>query len=95
MDELLRRMRDPIGRMLAFGHVHIPFVRPWRGRLLVNVASAGLPMDGDRRAAYAILTWDGKQLASRASPGLLQRPVLSSSRCAPAACRAASTSPSA
>lgn len=45
--------------MLAFGHVHVPFVRRWRERLLVNVASAGLPLDGDQRAAYAILTWDG------------------------------------
>jgi len=44
---------------LAFGHVHVPFSRQWRGRLLVNVASVGLPMDGDPRAAYAILTWDG------------------------------------
>lgn len=44
---------------LAFGHLHIPFVRRWRGRLLVDVASAGLPMDGDPRAAYAILTWTG------------------------------------
>jgi len=45
--------------VLAFGHIHIPFVRQWRDRLLVNVASVGLPMDGDRRAAYAILSWDG------------------------------------
>jgi predicted phosphodiesterase len=44
---------------LAFGHVHVPFQRQWRGRLLVNVASVGLPMDGDPRAAWAILTWDG------------------------------------
>ena len=33
--------------------------RRWHDRLLVDVASVGLPMDGDRRAAYAILTWDG------------------------------------
>jgi hypothetical protein len=31
-------------------------VRFWRDRLLVNVASAGLPKDGDARAGYAILT---------------------------------------
>ncbi len=43
---------------LAFGHLHIPFTLRWRERLLVDVASAGLAMDGDRRAAYAILTWD-------------------------------------
>ncbi len=46
--------------VMAFGHVHIPFTRPWRDRLLVNVSSAGLPMDGDPRAAYTILTWDGR-----------------------------------
>lgn len=44
---------------LAFGHVHIPSVRLWRGRLLVNVASVGLSMDGDPRAAYSVLTWAG------------------------------------
>ncbi len=45
---------------LAFGHLHIPFTRHWRDRLLVDVASAGLSMDGDPRAAYAILTWTGQ-----------------------------------
>ena len=28
----------------------------WRGKLLINVASAGLPKDGDSRACYAIVT---------------------------------------
>jgi hypothetical protein len=51
--------REPNWAVLAFGHVHTPFVRRWRGRLLVDVASAGLPMDGDPRAAYALLSWDG------------------------------------
>ncbi len=45
-----------IERTLAFGHLHLPYVRVWRDRLLVNVASAGLPKDGDPRAGYAILT---------------------------------------
>jgi putative phosphoesterase len=44
-------------RTVAFGHLHLPYVRVWRGRTLVNVASAGLPKDGDPRAHYAILTW--------------------------------------
>jgi predicted phosphodiesterase len=48
---------QPAWSALAFGHVHAPFQRQWRGRLLIDVASAGLPMDGDQRAAYAILTW--------------------------------------
>ncbi len=41
---------------IAFGHLHLPYVRMWRGKLLVNVASAGLPKDGDPRACYAIVT---------------------------------------
>lgn len=49
----------PDWQALAFGHIHVPLIRAWRGRLLVDVASAGLPMDGDQRAVYATLTWDG------------------------------------
>jgi predicted phosphodiesterase len=41
---------------MAFGHLHLPYVRVWRDRIFVNVASAGLPKDGDPRAHYAILT---------------------------------------
>jgi predicted phosphodiesterase len=61
LDELLlENGREPSWRCLAFGHVHTPFQRMWRGRLLVNVSSVGLPMDGDHRAVYAVLTWDGR-----------------------------------
>lgn len=43
-------------RTIAFGHLHVPYVRTWRDRTFVNVASAGLPKDGDPRAHYALLT---------------------------------------
>ena len=46
-------------RTIAFGHLHLPYVRLWRGRMLVNVASAGLPKDGDARAHYTIFTRRG------------------------------------
>ena len=50
---------------IAFGHLHIPYVRMWRGKLLVNVSSAGLPKDGDPRVGYAFLVersggWEAK-----------------------------------
>jgi predicted phosphodiesterase len=44
--------------VVAFGHYHVPFVRrldPWT---LVDVASAGMPRDGDQRAVYAVLTFE-------------------------------------
>jgi putative phosphoesterase len=47
---------DETAGTIAFGHLHIPYVRTWRGKLLVNVSSAGLPKDGDPRAGYALLT---------------------------------------
>ncbi len=56
-DDTLERLFDGVPqRTIAFGHLHLPYVRVWRGRTLVNVASAGLPKDGDPRAHYAILT---------------------------------------
>lgn len=57
---LLEDGHEPDWQALAFGHIHIPYQRRWRGRLLADVASVGLPMDGDPRAVYAILTWNGE-----------------------------------
>jgi predicted phosphodiesterase len=53
---LERLIGDERATAIAFGHLHLPYVRMWRGKLLVNVASAGLPKDGDPRAGYAIFT---------------------------------------
>jgi putative phosphoesterase len=55
-DTLERLVGDVVQRTIAFGHLHLSYVRVWRGRTLVNVASAGLPKDGDPQAHYAILT---------------------------------------
>lgn len=55
-ETLVRLVGDERASAIAFGHLHLPYVRIWRGRMLVNVASAGLPKDGDPRACYAIFT---------------------------------------
>jgi predicted phosphodiesterase len=56
-DAFLERVTAGVAeRTIAFGHLHLPYARVWRDRLLVDVASAGLPKDGDPRACYAILT---------------------------------------
>jgi len=66
-DVFLDRMLQGVAeKTIVFGHLHLPYVRLWRDRLLVNVASAGLPKDGDPRANYALLTrrsggWEVKQ----------------------------------
>lgn len=56
-DAMLERLvGNETAAAIAFGHLHLPYARVWHGKLLVNVASAGLPKDGDARASYAILT---------------------------------------
>lgn len=55
-DQLERLFGDVDAAAFAFGHLHLPYARVWRGKLLTCVASAGLPKDGDPRAHYAILT---------------------------------------
>ena len=45
--------------VMAFGHVHIPYVRRVGDKTLFDIASVGLPRDGDRRAAYGIAEWAG------------------------------------
>jgi predicted phosphodiesterase len=60
-DELLAGCTE---RRLIFGHTHLPFARRSQsGVELVNPGSVGMPFDGDRRAAYALL--DGNRVEHR------------------------------
>jgi predicted phosphodiesterase len=55
-DELLAGVTE---RRLIFGHTHLPFARVARGGIaLVNPGSVGMPLDGDARAAYALVDGD-------------------------------------
>ena len=54
-ERMLAGVRD---RTIVFGHSHRQFRRPGPdGTTLVNPGSVGMPLDGDRRGAWA--TWDG------------------------------------
>ena len=41
------------------GHTHQPLFREFGDRLVCNVGSAGMPLDGDSRASWAFLTGFG------------------------------------
>jgi predicted phosphodiesterase len=46
---------------VVFGHTHLQFTRTAaNGVELLNPGSVGIPLDGDRRAAYALLLDDGR-----------------------------------
>jgi len=56
-ERLLARVH---GKTVVFGHSHLQFQRPGpNGTTLVNPGSAGMPLDGDVRAAYALRHDDG------------------------------------
>ena len=46
--------------LCVFGHTHLPFARQGRDALLVNPGSVGMPLDGDPRAAWALIADDGR-----------------------------------
>jgi predicted phosphodiesterase len=60
---MLAGVRD---RTIVFGHSHQQFRRPGPdGTTLVNPGSVGMPLDGDRRAAWAVRSDDGEFLFRR------------------------------
>lgn len=60
-DEDTRRLAGVGGRTVVFGHSHRQFAprEGPNGTTLVNPGSVGQPLDGDPRAAYALLHDDG------------------------------------
>jgi predicted phosphodiesterase len=51
-DKILPLIAEAEANVIAFGHVHVNYQRTVKGIRLVDVASAGLPTDGDTRAAW-------------------------------------------
>ncbi len=76
LDALLGPAEACDWQALAFGHLHVPFQRCWHDRLLVNVASVGLPRDRDQRAAYAIMTWGGREWQAEHRRVMYELPVV-------------------
>lgn len=56
MSDVFAEIDEPV---LVCAHSHIPWKQEQDGRLIVNPGSVGIPINGDRRAQYALLTWKG------------------------------------
>lgn len=52
-------LQDVKADILAFGHIHLPYLRTVNGILLADVSSVGHPKDLDRRAAYTVVRLGG------------------------------------
>lgn len=57
--DMARRAGARAGDLVAFGHTHLPWRREIGGIHFLNTGSVGRPKDGDWRAGYAAVTYDG------------------------------------
>jgi predicted phosphodiesterase len=52
-EELMGQFEGTDARLLAYAHIHQPYIRYLNGRAIVNTGSVGLPFDGNPAASYA------------------------------------------
>ncbi len=62
-DELQRIYAPLAARLVVYGHIHCPYVRPLPGMTVANSGSVSQSYDGDRRASYLVI--DGKNVNIR------------------------------
>ena len=49
-------------QLIGLGHTHIPYAWKEEGKFVFNPGSVGQPRDGDWRASYAIVSFDGPKI---------------------------------
>ncbi len=55
-NEELETTYAPLDRaIVAYGHIHLPFIREVGKRVVANCGSVGMPFDGDPRASYLVV----------------------------------------
>ena len=57
---ILERLSRTDARIICCGHTHVPEVRDFGWKLIVNGGSAGYVFDGDPTASWALVTLDGE-----------------------------------
>lgn len=57
-DELTAILEDAEAAVLAFGHIHISYVRALTPLTLVDVSAVGNPKDGELSSRWGLLQWD-------------------------------------
>lgn len=58
------RMSRTDARVICCGHTHIPEVREFGWKVIVNAGSAGYVFDGDSTASWALVTLDGEAVSA-------------------------------
>lgn len=61
---VVERMSRTDARVICCGHTHIPEVREFGWKVIVNDGSAGYAFDGDPTASWALVTLDGEEVTA-------------------------------
>ena len=64
MSEQLERITRTDARIICCGHTHLPEVRDFGWKQIVNDGSAGFVFDGDPTASWALVTLDGDEVTT-------------------------------
>jgi protein phosphatase len=65
-EDAAEMLGDTQAGLIVYGHIHYFSTGAVQGQPLMSVGSVGFPFDRDRRAAYALLHWDGATWQSSA-----------------------------
>jgi putative phosphoesterase len=61
---VVERMSRTDARVICCGHTHLPEIREFGWKLIVNDGSAGYSFDGDPTASWALVTLDGEEVTA-------------------------------
>jgi len=56
--ELRELLGDTASAVIAFGHLHVAYIRELPTMTLIDVSAVGNPKDGDLRSKWGLLEWD-------------------------------------
>lgn len=56
--ELRELLGDTQAGVIAFGHLHIAYIREMENLTLIDVSAVGNPKDGDLRSKWGLIEWD-------------------------------------
>ncbi len=60
-----RLLGDARANLVLYGHIHYFSAGNIGGQRVASIGAVGFPFDGDHRAAYALVTWDGEEWVVR------------------------------
>lgn len=59
-DKAVALLGEARANLILHGHIHVFSYGTVGGQRVASIGSVGYPADGDQRAAYALVTWDGQ-----------------------------------